>query len=96
MKPQKPVDVKNNFADLHCHPHMRSYNWLHNPKIPENVSKYNPWYIILPNVHAEEKGNRATFYSQSDMAKAVNGNLKLAFVALYPLEKGWITGKLSE
>ena len=86
------------FADLHCHPHMRSYNWLHSHRKPETNSKYNPWWIILPNFAAEEKGKRAATYSQCDLAKVANGNLKLAFVSLYPLEQGWVTstGKGSE
>ncbi|MCE4565251.1 hypothetical protein INQ51_13120 [Maribellus sp. CM-23] len=83
----------NRFADLHCHPHMRSYNWLHKNRRPESKSKYNPWWIILPKRKAEEKGKRAAAYTQCDMAKINNGHLKLAFVSLYPLEKGWVTGR---
>ena len=81
------------FADLHCHPHMRSYNWLHKRRRPEQKSKYNPWWIVLPKIKAEEKGKRAAAYTQCDMAKITNGNLKLAFVSLYPLEQGWVTGR---
>lgn len=85
--------MESRFADLHCHPHMRSFNWLHKKGEPEINKQHNPWWIILPNFKAEERGNRAAAYSQSDMAKVANGNLKLAFVALYPMEKGWITGR---
>lgn len=81
------------FADLHCHPHMRSFNWLHKRRRPEQKSKYNPWWIVLPKIKAEAKGKRAAAYTQCDMAKIVNGNLKLAFVSLYPLERGWVTGR---
>ncbi|WP_167611666.1 membrane dipeptidase [Maribellus sediminis] len=81
------------FADLHCHPHMRSFNWLHKHRRPEINSRYNPWWIILPKQKAEEKGRRAAAYTQCDLAKIMNGNLKLAFVSLYPLERGWVTGR---
>ena len=81
------------FADLHCHPHMRAFNWLHNHRKPEEKSKFNPWWIILPKKGPEEKGKRAAAYSQCDMAKVINGNLRLAFLSLYPLEKGWVTGR---
>lgn len=81
------------FADLHCHPHMRSFNWLHKHRKPEQKSKYDPWWIILPKRKAEDQGRRASAYSQCDMAKVINGNLKLAFLSLYPLEKGWVTGR---
>lgn len=83
----------NRFADLHCHPHMRSYNWLHKRRRPEKQSRYNPWWIVLPKQKSEEKGKRAAAYTQCDMAKITNGNLKLAFVSLYPLEQGWVTGR---
>lgn len=81
------------FADLHCHPHMRSYNWLHNHRKPEENSSYNPWWIILPKRRSEAKGNRGAAYTQCDLAKVINGNLKLAFVSLYPLETGWVKGR---
>lgn len=81
------------YADLHCHPHMRSFNWLHNHRKPEKKSKYNPWWIILPKKKSEDKGVRAAAYTQCDMAKVTNGNLKLGFLSLYPLEKGWVIGR---
>jgi len=81
------------FADLHCHPHMRSFNWLHKHRKPKEKSKYNPWWIILPKKKPEDAGKRAAAYSQCDMAKIVNGNLQLAFLSLYPLERGWVTGR---
>src|SRR5210317_20452 len=81
------------YADLHCHPHMRSFNWLHNHRKPETKSKYNPWWIILPKKKSENKGVRAAAYTQCDMAKITNGNLKLGFLSLYPLEKGWVIGR---
>ncbi|MBN2173619.1 MAG: hypothetical protein JW731_05785 [Bacteroidales bacterium] len=84
--------METKFADLHCHPHMRSFNWLHKPKKPEEKSKYNPWWLILPKFKAAEEGKRAAAYSQCDMAKVVNGNLRLVFASLYPMEKGWVTG----
>ncbi len=85
--------MKPRFADLHCHPHMRSFNWLHKAWRPEEESKYNPWWIILPKLKAARKAGRAAAYSQSDLVRITNGNMKLAFVSLYPTEKGWVTGR---
>jgi microsomal dipeptidase-like Zn-dependent dipeptidase len=85
--------METKFADLHCHPHMRSFNWLHNPKKPIEKSKYHPWWLILPKFKASEEGRRASAYSQCDMAHVMNGNLKLVFASLYPMEKGWVTGR---
>ncbi len=84
--------MKPKFADLHLHPHMRSFNWLHEPGKDESQTKYDPWWIILPNFKKAEAGKRAASYSQCDLAQIVNGNMKLAIVSLYPLEKGWVTG----
>ena len=81
------------FADIHCHPHMRTFNWLHKPWKPQKTKKYNPWWIILPKFKSSAKGLRASAYSQCDMAQITNGNLKLAIISLYPLEKGWVTGR---
>jgi hypothetical protein len=81
------------FADLHCHPHMRSFNWLHDPEKNNSESKYNPWWIILPNFKKADQGGRAASYSQNDLAKVINGNVRLSFASLYPLEKGWVKGK---
>ncbi|MEJ2593778.1 MAG: hypothetical protein P8100_01285 [bacterium] len=81
------------FADIHCHPHMRSFNWLHKPWKPEKTKKYNPWWIILPKFKNSARGRRASAYSQCDMAQIINGNLKLAIVSLYPMEKGWVSGR---
>ncbi len=81
------------FADLHCHPHMRSFNWFRDSKIEKTVDKYHPWHIISSNPHKMLKSKRAAAYSQSDLIKLQNGNMRLLFVALYPLEKGWVTGR---
>ena len=47
----------------------------------------------MPKKRPEDKGKRAAAYTQCDMAKVTNGNLQLAFASLYPLEKGWVTGR---
>lgn len=81
------------FADLHCHPHMRSFNYFHDPKLAEIDSVHNPWHIIVSKKKAESKGRRAAAYSQCDLAKIKNGNMRLVFASLYPLERGWVSGR---
>jgi len=83
----------NKFADLHCHPHMRSFNWLRESKFEKKDDKFHPWHVIVSKVKAKADGRRANAYSQSDLIKLKNGNLKLAFVSLYPMEKGWFKGR---
>jgi len=83
----------NKFADLHCHPHMRSFNWLRDSKIEKKKpEKFHPWHVIASKIKSKDKGIRANAYSQCDLIKLKNGHMKLAFVALYPMEKGWFMG----
>ena len=86
-------DPSFRFSDIHCHPHMRSFNWLYKPWRPSKSEKYHPWWIILPKFKSSDKGIRAAAYSQCDLVQVTNGHLKLAIVSLYPLEKGWVTGR---
>lgn len=78
------------FADLHCHPHLKIFNWSEYYKKRGNI---NPWCVIWSNIRKEKKGIRANTYNQSDLIKLTRGNVKLAFVSLYPVEKGWFKGK---
>ncbi len=85
------------FADLHCHPHLRSFNYLRNSRFEKNAElrqKYfNPWHIIWSNPRPENKGNRASAYSSGDLVKLSRGGVKLVFASLYPMEKGWFKGR---
>lgn len=85
-------DPSYRFADIHCHPHIRSYNRLHKPWNPSISKQYHPWWIILPELKISASGIRVTNYSQCDLVQVINANVKLAIVSLYPLEKGWVTG----
>ena len=89
-------DPNLRFADIHCHPHMRAFNWLHKPWNPSKSKKYHPWWVVLPKFKAADKGKRASAYSQCDLVQLTNGNLKLAIISLYPMEKGWVTGRKSK
>jgi hypothetical protein len=73
---------------------MRSFNWLRNSKIEKKKpEKFHPWHVIASKIKAKDDGRRANAYSQCDMIKMKNGRIKLAFVALYPMEKGWFLGR---
>lgn len=79
-------------ADLHCHPHFRSFNWLYGSTDQSNIARYHPWSIVPSHKASESRGTKATNYSQCDMAKLSNGGVKLAFASLYPLERGFFIG----
>ncbi len=78
------------FADLHCHPHMRSYLCLSRDKEKwAEEGKYHPWTIIATNMSRLKNADRAAGYSQSDMVALWNGNVRLVFNSLYPIERGF-------
>ncbi|MDB4835488.1 dipeptidase [Cyclobacteriaceae bacterium] len=78
------------FADLHNHNHSRTYFWLFSKRNKRKFKdKYNAWTSIRSNEKKKSKGKSGALYSQSDMASLVEGNVKLTFNALYPIEKGF-------
>ena len=78
------------FADLHNHNHSRTYFWLYPDKKLRKVnSSYHAWITITSNIKARENGKMGASYSQSDLTRLVQGNVKLTFNALYPIEKGF-------
>jgi len=79
------------FADIHCHPHYRAYQWLVGSKLQKKEKHYHPWNIVLSYYNGQDKGTRATNYSQCDLAKLTNGEVKLVIASLYPIERGFFT-----
>jgi len=79
------------YSDLHCHNHSHAYLWL-KPFEEHYRSKgvFHPWTVLSPNVRKERKAKgSASAYSQCDLVRAWNGNVKLTFNSLYPMEKGF-------
>ncbi len=73
------------FSDLHCHPSM----------IPLMLSKKTFWDTHRGKRHRaiirkQKKGLRGAIYAQSGYPKLINGNVKIAYVVLYPLEQGFM------
>ncbi len=85
--------MKRKFSDLHCHNHMRPHFHMQ-----QNVAKfkrkglYSPWTVISSNRLGYLKGKMGASYSQSDLVKAWNGNVRLTFNSLYPLERQFVKG----
>lgn len=81
------------FADLHCHPHMRTYLWLSRKRERlEEEGKFNPWTIISSNMSRMKHAKRAAGFSQCDMAMLWNSNVRLVFNSLYPIEREFFMG----
>lgn len=79
------------YADLHLHPSIKSFNW--NAK----DGKKNPWEDfdhIEPKTRAGRFGwqNTPTLakYTQTNFYKLIKGKVRIAFVSLYPFERGFL------
>lgn len=81
------------FSDLHCHNHMRAHFWMQEQrKRFERRGEFSPWTVIASNRKGYLKGKMGASYSQTDLVKAWNANLRLTFNSLYPLEKSFVKG----
>lgn len=80
------------FADLHFHPGATTFNYLSNTPDEQDPEKYHPWNIRPSDLVRQKEAKRGFGYTQADFAKCIDGNLKLAFASLYPMEKGFLQG----
>lgn len=85
--------MKRKFSDLHCHNHMRAhFHMQEKQKKFERKDQFSPWTVIASNRNGYLKGKMGASYSQSDLVKAWNGNVRLTFNSLYPLERQFVRG----
>lgn len=81
------------FSDLHTHNHMRAHFWMQeNPDRFRRNESFTPWTVISSNRKGYLKGKMGASYSQADLVKAWNGNIRLTFNSLYPLERQFVKG----
>jgi len=85
--------MKKRFADIHCHPHARSFHWLRETKIEKEKRHFHAWNVVISNFKMQRKGKRAFSYSQCDPVKLWNGDVKLVYASLYPFERGFFKEK---
>ena len=78
--------IKFQFADLHCHPTLKTFG-----KSFSNSRKSSVWYKNSPNFFSKlfQKISGITKFSQADFCTMAKGNVKIAFVSFYPFEKGF-------
>lgn len=85
--------MKRKFSDLHCHNHMRVYFHMQaKEKKFTKKGEFSPWTVIGSKPKSEEMGKMGASYSQIDLVKCWNGNLRLTFNSLYPLERQFVLG----
>jgi microsomal dipeptidase-like Zn-dependent dipeptidase len=78
------------YADLHLHPTLKSSNW------GKTESPKNPWETfehLKPTTNSSRLVNIASKdlakYSQTNFYKLMEGKVKVAFISLYPTERGF-------
>lgn len=85
--------MKRKFSDLHCHNHMRvHFHMQAKEKKFTRKGEFSPWTVIGSKAKSEELGKMGASYSQIDLVKCWNGNLRLTFNSLYPLERQFVLG----
>lgn len=84
---------KRRFSDLHCHNHMRAhFQMQEKAKKFRRKGEFSPWTVIASNHRNHQKGVMGASYSQIDLVKCWNSNLRLTFNSLYPLERQFVKG----
>lgn len=80
--------LKFKIADLHCHPNLKTFGHSFSKK---NTQKSNIWNYNPPTNFSKLINviTGITKFSQADFTTMSKGNLKIAFVSLYPFEKGF-------
>lgn len=80
--------IQFRFADLHCHPNLKSFGHSFNHK---GSRKRNIWYRYPPGWFSVllQRLTGLTKFSQSDFSTMVLGHVKIAFISYYPFEKGF-------
>jgi microsomal dipeptidase-like Zn-dependent dipeptidase len=78
-------------VDLHCHSVMKPYG----KSFGGPAKRANLWFRDRPGLweKAQNKVAKLTRFTQADMTSLAMGNVRVVFVALYPLEKGFVINK---
>jgi len=78
--------IQFKFADLHCHPTLRTFG-----KSFSKSKKASIWFNNQPTYFSKliQKISGITKFSQADFYTMSKGQVKVAFVSLYPFEKGF-------
>lgn len=58
----------------------------------ERKDEFSPWTVIASSKKSEDAGKMGASYSQMDLVKCWNSNLRLTFNSLYPLERQFVKG----
>ena len=82
------------FADLHCHPTLFAFNRMRNTPREKDPEQFHPWNVPPSNLAKQERGTRATDYSQCDFDKLTRGRARLVHASITPIETGFFEGSV--
>ena len=90
------VMTQYKFADLHCHPNLKTFGQSFSKSSNKGIDRSDLWFQKTPNVLTIflQKLSGITRFSQADFTTMSQANVKLAFVSLYPFEKGFFTHRI--
>ncbi len=79
------------FADLHCHPNLKTFGHSFSRQREKTPIKSDLWYANPPTwiSKAFNALTGMTKFSQADFATMSKAKIRVAFVSLYPFEKGF-------
>ncbi|MCD4664103.1 MAG: dipeptidase [Bacteroidales bacterium] len=85
------MNTNSIFIDLHCHPSMKPFysSKVHSEK--KNIWDFVPESKVcnkLPKFFKKQLGEMIR-HSQVNLDNCLEGNLKVLFISLYPIERGW-------
>ncbi|HMC01181.1 MAG TPA: hypothetical protein VKN14_09120, partial [Flavobacteriaceae bacterium] len=77
--------IQFKFSDLHCHPTLKTFGKSFSKSQKASIG-YNKHPTYLSKLIQKLSG--ITKFSQADFYTMSKGQVKVAFVSLYPFEKG--------
>jgi hypothetical protein len=80
------------FADLHAHPSLFGFNRWRNSDVESNPDLFHPWNAPRSDRKKMDQGARATTYSQTSFEQMKQGNVRLMFASITPIEVGFFRG----
>ena len=81
-----------NFADIHWHPALFSFNRHRNTTTEDDPDRFHPWSVATVDQRVRARGGRATRYSQCDLPSLCQADARLVFASITPIEVGFFVG----
>src|SRR5688572_15482237 len=83
--------MKYAIADIHCHPNLKPFGHSFFRHHRSSYNNAHVWFYDPPGLFSKCLNSLTglTKFSQTDFSTMAKANVRLAFVSLYPFEKGF-------